>query len=377
MRTHCDISSYLVVGPDDTCGRPVVDIVRAALRAGITMVQLRAKHSDAKDMIALCEQIAQCIAEEGKNEQVGFVVDDRLDVVLAARDAGIKVDGIHVGQSDIPVAFCRKVLGPDAIVGLSANTVELVNVLQQLEPGIIDYVGAGALHPTRSKADARLIQDAQDDSHALEDIAALCRVCRYPVVVGGGVSVRDLPDLVRAGAQGWFVISAIAGADNPYDAALELVTTWREEVAQQRGINLYSAHSNHADTHTAHDGGADTESDTGAALTESSHPETYVNTLAQVAVWPVGTGEELSAHVAKAVEVIHRSGLPATTHAMSTDLEGDFPEVMRTIEQAVLALYQTGVRTQASIQLDLRAGVTNQIHEKVAVVEQLLHKPLQ
>lgn len=365
MSRYCDISSYLVVGPEDTHGRPVVDIVRDALRAGITMVQLRAKHSDAKEMIALCEQIAQCIAQEGKQEQVRFVVDDRLDVVLAARDAGIRVDGIHVGQSDIPVQVCRKLLGPDAIVGLSAHTVELISMIAELEPGIVDYVGAGALHPTSSKADAHLIENAGEDSHALADIAALCRVCPYPVVVGGGVTVDDLPQLAQAGAQGWFVISAIAGADDPYRAASELVSTWKE-VTKDTSTPDQSQEVSVIDSANIVDSAASTA--------KTGDKDAYINTLAQIAIWPVGTGEELSSHVAQAVAIIHQSGLPAHTHAMSTDMEGDFPDVMHTIEQAVLALYHAGVRTQASIQLDLRAGVSNQIHEKVTAVERILQQ---
>lgn len=108
MRKKLDISAYLVVGPENTLGRPVGDIIRAAVENGFTCLQIRSKTASARELIALCREAAAVLKALGKAEDVVLLVDDRLDVVLAAREAGIKVDGIHVGQSDIPVAVCRK-----------------------------------------------------------------------------------------------------------------------------------------------------------------------------------------------------------------------------------------------------------------------------
>lgn len=119
IREKLDISAYLVVGPENTLGRPVASIVRAAVEAGFTCVQVRSKVASAREPIALTNEAANAIAATGHSEDVALVVDDRLDVVLAAREQGIKVDGVHVGQSDIPPAVCRAYLGPDAVVGLS------------------------------------------------------------------------------------------------------------------------------------------------------------------------------------------------------------------------------------------------------------------
>ena len=107
MRNALDISAYLVIGPENTLGRPVADIIRQALRAGFTCVQIRSKECSARDLIEYTAQAAQVISEEGKSDSVALLVDERLDVVLAAREAGVKVDGIHVGQTDIPVEVCR------------------------------------------------------------------------------------------------------------------------------------------------------------------------------------------------------------------------------------------------------------------------------
>ena len=127
IRDNLDISAYLVLGPENTLGRPVGDVVAQALDAGFTCIQVRSKVASAREIIALTGDAAQAIAQAGKTGQVALLIDDRLDCVLAAREQGIAVDGVHVGQSDIPVEVCRKLLGPDAIVGLSARCEEMLH----------------------------------------------------------------------------------------------------------------------------------------------------------------------------------------------------------------------------------------------------------
>lgn len=130
IRENFSIRAYLVIGPENTMGRPVGQIVSQALRAGFTCVQVRSKVSSARELIDLCGEAAAAIAAEGKSDTVPLLVDDRLDVVLAARAQGIKVDGVHVGQSDIPVDVCREYLGPDGIVGLSARAHEMLEYVK-------------------------------------------------------------------------------------------------------------------------------------------------------------------------------------------------------------------------------------------------------
>ena len=125
IRKGLDISAYFVVGPENTLGRPVKDIPKDVVDAGFTCIQIRSKEASALEMIELTRDAADVIAAAGKSDSVALVVDDRLDVVLAARKMGIKVDGIHVGQTDIPVSVCREYLGEDSIVGLSARAQEL------------------------------------------------------------------------------------------------------------------------------------------------------------------------------------------------------------------------------------------------------------
>ena len=219
IRERLNISAYLVIGQEN-CNRPVEKIVAAAVDEGFTCVQIRSKISSAREIISVLEKSARVIRELGKSDSVALLVDDRLDAVLAAREAGIKVDGVHVGQSDIPVEVCRKFLGDDSIVGLSANTEELIAAA---DAGIVDYLGVGPLHATNTKSDA-------DEAIGFEKISALVKVSRLPAVVGGGVKLKDIPGLVAAGAQGFFVVSAVTGADNPRLAARELVDAWKNNL---------------------------------------------------------------------------------------------------------------------------------------------------
>lgn len=227
MRKKLDISAYLVVGPENTLGRPVGDIIRAAVENGFTCLQIRSKTASARELIALCREAAAVLQALGKSEDVVLLVDDRLDVVLAAREAGIKVDGIHVGQSDIPVAVCRKFLGPEAVIGLSARTQELLDYVRQADTRDIDYFGAGPLHETATKPDCGRDAAGHIITRSFEELTELHAISPVPVVVGGGVKARDLPALRKTGVDGFFVVSAVAGAADPAAAARELVETWK------------------------------------------------------------------------------------------------------------------------------------------------------
>ena len=227
IRERLDISAYLVIGPEN-CNRPVEEIVAAAVGEGFTCVQIRSKVASAREMISILEKSAQVIRDLGKSDSVALLVDDRLDVVLAAREAGIKVDGVHVGQSDIPVEVCRKFLGEDSIVGLSARTEELIDYVKAADVSQIDYFGAGPLHKTQTKPDAGKISDGKFITHDFEEFAKLAKVSPIPVVVGGGVKLKDIPALVATGVQGFFVVSAVAGADNSKLAARALVKAWKK-----------------------------------------------------------------------------------------------------------------------------------------------------
>lgn len=227
VRKRLDISAYLVIGPENTKGRPVASIIKDAIEAGFTCVQIRSKIASAKELIQLTRQASEVIAGAGKSGEVALLVDDRLDVVLAARKQGIKVDGIHVGQADIPAEICREYLGEDSVIGLSARTRELFEYIKTADVSQIDYFGVGPLHETKTKPDCGLDSDGKVITRSFEDISKIAKVSPIPVVVGGGVKLNDIPGLAQTGVDGFFVVTAVTEADDPKQAAANLVKTWR------------------------------------------------------------------------------------------------------------------------------------------------------
>lgn len=223
-----DVSAYFVVGPENTNGREVAPIIKDVIDAGFTCIQIRSKIASARELIQLTKEAAEVIAESGRRDEVTLLVDDRLDVVLAAREQGIKVDGIHVGQSDIPVDVCRKYLGEDAIIGLSMRTENLFDYVNEENTDIIDYFGGGPLHETETKPDCGATASGTVITRSYEEIAELAKISPIPVVIGGGVKLHHIPQLAQTGTNGFFVVSALAQADQPKEEAEKFVSSWKE-----------------------------------------------------------------------------------------------------------------------------------------------------
>lgn len=226
IREALDISAYLVIGPENTRGRAIEDVIADALGAGFTCVQVRSKVCSARELIECTARAADAIAREGKSDQVALLVDDRLDVVYAAREQGIKVDGVHVGQSDVPVSACRKLLGPDAVVGLSARAAEMIDYVKAADMSLVDYLGVGPFHETATKTDCERAADGTVITQSADELRELAKISPVPIVVGGGVKAADLPTIAKSGVDGFFVVSAVCAADDPAAAASELVRTW-------------------------------------------------------------------------------------------------------------------------------------------------------
>lgn len=226
MRDNLDISAYLVLGPENTLGRPVADVVAQAIAAGFTCVQIRSKECSARELISCTAQASEVIRQAGAQDRVALLIDDRLDAVYAAHQQGIKVDGVHVGQTDIPVEACRALLGPYAVVGLSARADEMLEYVKTADMSLVDYLGVGPLHETPTKTDCGLAADGTIITKSLEDLAALHQASPVPIVVGGGVKVADIPAVAQTGVDGFFVVSAVCAVPDPHAAAQELVQAW-------------------------------------------------------------------------------------------------------------------------------------------------------
>jgi thiamine-phosphate pyrophosphorylase len=180
--------------------------VRAAVRGGVTVVQLRDKQAPDAELVALARALRGALAGTG----VPLLVNDRVEV---ARAAG--AEGVHVGQSDAAAADARAALGPEAIVGLSVETVAHARAV---DPQVVDYVGAGPVFATPTKAD-----------HAMplgfEGLAALCAASPVPAVAIGGVKAEHAGRVLAAGARGLAVVSAICAAPDPGAAARSLAAS--------------------------------------------------------------------------------------------------------------------------------------------------------
>ncbi len=227
MRDALDISAYLVLGPENTLGRPVADVVAQAIDAGFTCIQVRSKECSARELIECTAQVARTVEQAGASGRVALLIDDRLDAVYAARLQGVKVDGVHVGQADIPVQACRSLLGPDAVVGLSARASEMLEYVKTADMSLVDYLGVGPLHETPTKRDCGLAPDGTIITKSLEELHELHLASPVPIVVGGGVKVADIAPLAHTGVDGFFVVSAVCAAADPRAAAAELVDAWK------------------------------------------------------------------------------------------------------------------------------------------------------
>ncbi|WP_270404082.1 thiamine phosphate synthase [Candidatus Collinsella stercoripullorum] len=175
-------------------GRTLASCVREALAGGATFVQLREKHMTTDELV----EEAKTILPVCREARVPFLIDDDVE---AARLVG--ADGVHVGQSDTACAEARRILGPDAIVGVSAQTVEQAIAAERAGA---DYLGVGALIPTPTKPDAVDVTP--------EELARICRAVGIPVVGIGGLHLSTVDILDGTGAAGAAVVSAIFAAED-------------------------------------------------------------------------------------------------------------------------------------------------------------------
>ena len=176
--------------------------VEAAIKGGATFIQLREKNLDEAHFLEEAKEIKELC----KKYQVPFVINDNVDIALA-----MDADGVHVGQSDMEAGAVREKLGPDKIIGVSAQTVEQALLAEQKGA---DYLGVGAVFPTGSK------DDAVEVSH--ETLKAICEAVKIPVIAIGGISTGNVMELSGSGICGIAVISAIFAKPDIEAAAKEL-----------------------------------------------------------------------------------------------------------------------------------------------------------
>lgn len=199
-----DCSLYLVTNSDPFPEERFLKIIEEALQNGVTLLQLREKELTGR---AYYER-ALAVKKLARQYHVPLIIDDRIDIALAA-DA----DGVHLGQSDLPVSVARRLMGPDKIVGASAKTVE--QALEAERQGA-DYLGTGAIFPTRTKV---ITQQTSTDT-----LRAICEAVRIPVAAIGGLNRENVHVLDGIPVSGFCVVSAIMYSETPGAAAKKLAT---------------------------------------------------------------------------------------------------------------------------------------------------------
>ena len=198
-----DLRVYLITDPDLVGGRRLDDIVAAALRGGVTLVQLRDKRATSLELMRVGERLRRVTGDAG----VPLIVNDRVDVAQA-----IWADGVHVGhpcQEDLPPDVCRRVLGPQAIIGVSVDREEEV---AESERSGATYVSTGPIYGTRTKADA-------GPAAGLALVTRMRAASRLPLTGIGGITAETAGAVIRAGADGVAVAGAILAAADPEAAA--------------------------------------------------------------------------------------------------------------------------------------------------------------
>ena len=191
---------YLVTDQQSLCGRSLTDVVLAAVQGGVTCVQLREKDLCARDFVALALAVKNLLAPMN----VPLVINDRIDVALACG-----AQGVHLGQSDMPVAVARQLLPPEVFIGLS---VENLGDVARAAGQPVDYLGISPIYATPTKIDTA-------PPWGLAGLRQVRALTALPLVAIGGIHLGNATEVLQAGADGLAVVSAICSAPDPSAAA--------------------------------------------------------------------------------------------------------------------------------------------------------------
>ncbi|HOE41120.1 MAG TPA: thiamine phosphate synthase [Rhodoferax sp.] len=204
---------YLVTDQASLRGRALADVVLAALKGGVTCVQLREKSLCTRDFVAMGLAMQDLLAAFA----VPLIINDRIDVALACG-----AQGVHLGQSDMPVAVARRLLPPQVFIGLSVETMDDV-ANAAMQP--VDYLGVSPIYPTPTKTDTA-------PPWGLDGLRQVRAATALPLVAIGGIQLAQAGEVLQAGADGLAVVSAICSADDPEAAARLIFAQLRSQNAR-------------------------------------------------------------------------------------------------------------------------------------------------
>ena len=198
-----DYSLYLVTNRNLSLGRPTVDVVKAAVSGGVSCVQLREKECSTREFITEAKMLQNVL----RFKYIPLIINDRVDVALA-----VAADGIHLGQSDMPIKDARRLVGDSMIIGISAESVD--DALEAENAGA-NYIGISPVFSTTTKKDIAT-------PLGLKGVRAIREAVQIPLVAIGGIGQENAVDVMNAGADGLAVVSAIVSAPCPETAARNL-----------------------------------------------------------------------------------------------------------------------------------------------------------
>jgi thiamine-phosphate pyrophosphorylase len=216
-KSSVDFRLYLVTDRELSRGRALKEIIRESAGAGITAVQLREKTVTTKEFI---EQ-ANVLRETTFSLGIPLLINDRVDIALACR-----ADGVHLGQSDMGCALARRIVGKDMVIGVSVSTVEEA---VEAEKDGADYLGVGPVFATSTKPDAL-------PATGLGLLSEIRRAVRIPLVGIGGINSNNGGEVIRAGADGVAVVSALIASDDPRAATRALRAVIDEALSCSSGL---------------------------------------------------------------------------------------------------------------------------------------------
>jgi thiamine-phosphate pyrophosphorylase len=205
-----DLSLYLVLDPVLCADMGMVETALRAVEGGVTMVQLRDKHAGTAGVIEVGRALQQVLRPRGAL----LIINDDVDAAVA-----LGADGLHIGQQDMDAGTARSLIGPDMILGLSVETEALAAAV---DPSVVDYAGIGPVFATPTKPD-------HQPPLGFAGLSRLVSVCRVPSVAIGGLKASHVEGVIRAGADGIAVVSAICGTPDPRASAAMLSKTIAEE----------------------------------------------------------------------------------------------------------------------------------------------------
>ena len=200
---HIDYSLYLVTDRGLAKGRSTLEIVRAAVEGGVTCVQLREKGCSTREFIEQALAVKNFLKDRG----VPLIINDRVDVALA-----VSADGVHLGQTDMPLKAAQKIVGDSMIIGISAESVEDA---VEAERGGADYLGVSPIYATPTKTDTA-------PPLGLEGLRRIREAVSLPLVGIGGLNQYNASEVIKNGGDGVAVVSAIVAAGDPAGAARHL-----------------------------------------------------------------------------------------------------------------------------------------------------------